>query len=237
MKIMFKFKNVNLVYDIGKEDTTHALKNINISFEEKGFVGIIGPSGSGKSSMLYIMAGLKTPTSGDVYYNEKDLGKMTQDQKAHMRLKEFGFVFQRGFLVEYLSVLDNVLVPLNDASTKSKDKALELLEKLGIANLANKKPYQLSGGQRQRVSIARALINDPKVIFADEPTAALDHQSAMEVVNLLSEYSKERLVVLVTHDESILHKASKIITIWDGVLDSVHNKGVTPLKEGLVSIR
>lgn len=234
---MFEFKNVNLVYDIGKEDTTQALKSINISFENHGFVGIIGPSGSGKSSMLYIMSGLKTPTSGEIYYNEKNIGSMSQDKRADMRLKDFGFIFQRGFLIEYLSVLDNVLVPLNHASLKSKNKAMALLDKLGIAKLANKKPYQLSGGQRQRVSIARALITDPKVVFADEPTAALDHQSALEVVSILAEYGNEGLVILVTHDKSILHKATKIISIRDGVLECSSKGAGLSLPERLVSVR
>lgn len=225
---MFELKKVNLVYDLGKEDVTHALRNVDFSHGNKGLLGIIGPSGSGKSSMLYLLSGLKTATSGEVYYKGKDLGKMTADERAVIRRKNFGFIFQRGYLLEYLSVLDNVMVSINDSSKPSREKALSLLEKLGIEKLSNKKPYQLSGGQRQRVTIARALMNDPEVIFADEPTSALDHASAFEVMHLLSEVAKERLVMVVTHDQSILKDANEVIRIWDGMINS---------SEGLVSSR
>lgn len=218
---MFELKKVNLVYDLGKEDVTHALRNVDFFYENKGLLGIIGPSGSGKSSMLYLMSGLKTATSGEVFYKGKDLGKMTADERAVIRRKDFGFVFQRGYLLEYLTVLDNVLISLNDGSKPNREKALDLLERLGIQKLAYKKPYQLSGGQRQRVTIARALMNDPEVIFADEPTSALDHSSAFDVMHILSEVAKERLVIVVTHDQSILGDAKDIIRIWDGSIDSV----------------
>lgn len=216
---MFELKNVNLIYDLGKEDVTHALRNVNFHHSSKGLLGIIGPSGSGKSSMLYLMAGLKTSTSGELLYKGKDLEKMSSDTRAELRKREFGFVFQRGYLLEYLSVLDNVLVPLNDASAETKERAVILLKKLGIEKLANKKPYQLSGGQRQRVTIARALLSNPEVIFADEPTAALDHESAFEVMKLFAEYGREKLVIVVTHDRSILKEATRVIGIWDGMIN------------------
>ncbi len=224
---MFELNDVNLVYDLGKEDVTHALKNVNFKFGEKGLVGLIGPSGSGKSSMLYVMAGLKSPTSGEVRYNGALINRMPLDEKAKLRHKRFGFIFQRGYLVEYLSVLDNILVPLNQADSDSRNRALKLLGELGIERLAKKKPYQLSGGQRQRVAIARALINAPEVVFADEPTAALDHKSASEVMKILSDYAKEKLVIVVTHDTSILDETARIVTIWDGaVLDKGQQKTI-----------
>lgn len=215
---MFELKDVNLVYDLGKKEVTHALRNISYKSGNNGLIGLIGPSGSGKSSMLYIMAGLKNPTSGEVYYKENSLNNMSIDNRAGLRRKEFGFIFQRGFLIEYMTVLNNVLVPLNDASIDSKTKALELLSRLGIEKLANQKPYQLSGGQRQRVAIARALITNPEVVFADEPTAALDHKSALEVMSILSEYARTKLVIVVTHDTSIFSGNVKMLSIWDGVL-------------------
>lgn len=215
---MFELKDVNLVYDLGKKEVTHALQNISYKSENSGLTGLIGPSGSGKSSMLYIMAGLKSPTSGEVYYKGKGYSSMPLDIKAGLRRKEFGFIFQRGYLIEYLTVLNNVLVPLNDSSAEGKTKALELLKRLGIEKLANQKPYQLSGGQRQRVAIARALITEPEVVFADEPTAALDHKSAMEVMDLLADYAKKKLVIVVTHDTSIFREKTKMLSIWDGVL-------------------
>lgn len=234
---MFEFKNVNLVYDLGKEDTTNALRNINFKHENKGILGIIGPSGSGKSSMLYLMSGLKTATSGEVFYKGRELGKMTSDERARLRHKEFGFVFQRGYLIEYLSVLDNVLVPVNDACEKTRKKALLLLEKLQIEKLAQKMAYQLSGGQRQRVAIARALINDPQVVFADEPTASLDHKTAFQVMKIFLEISKDHLVVVVTHDKSILNEDCEVIGIWDGTLDTLKTREEFDFNRGLVDLK
>lgn len=216
--MMFELKNISLVYDLGKEDITYALRDINFAHENKGMLGVMGPSGSGKSSLLYLMAGLKTATAGEVIYKDKELCNMSSTERAELRRNDFGFIFQRGYLLEYLSVLDNILVPLNNSSKDLKDKAYRILEKMGIEKLSKKKPYQLSGGQRQRVSIARALMNDPKVIFADEPTSALDHESAYEVMNLLTDYAKEKLVVFVTHDRSFLKDFSRTLYIWDGRL-------------------
>lgn len=215
---MFELNHVNLIYDLGKEDVTYALRDISFQYKSKGLLGIMGPSGSGKSSLLYLMAGLKTAASGDVLYKGKDLGKLSDNERALIRRKEFGFIFQRGYLLEYLTVLDNILVPLNDASKILRDKALSLMKKLEIEKLAGKRPSQLSGGQRQRVSIIRALMNNPEVIFADEPTSALDHKAAFEVMDLLEEYAKEKLVIFVTHDKSVLGESAEILNIWDGRL-------------------
>lgn len=213
---MFKLNDINLVYDIGKEVQTYALRDINITFPKNRMIGIMGPSGSGKSSLLYVMAGLKIPTSGKILYNNIDFSKISAKKAAEIRLNEFGFIFQRHFLIDYMTVMENVLTPINSNKKEDKIKALGLLEKLKIGHLSNKKPFQLSGGQRQRVAIARALINDPKVIFADELTAALDHESAKEVMDFLNEYKKNTLIIVVTHDESILENADDIIRIRDG---------------------
>lgn len=222
--MIFKMENVNLVYDIGKEIQTYALKNINLSIDGNRLVGIMGPSGGGKSSLLYALAGFKIPTSGNVYYEEKDYSKVSTARSADIRKKEFGFIFQRHFLIDYMTVLENVLVPINNNSSEAKNKAISILKELGLEHLINKKPYQLSGGQRQRVAIARALITDPKVIFADEPTAALDHKSAIEVMNFLENYKKDKLIIVVTHDSSILKDADYIINMIDGAIESIDNK-------------
>lgn len=223
---MFKLNDINLVYDIGKEVQTYALKNINLTLSENKMIGIMGPSGSGKSSLLYIMAGLKVPTSGTILYNDIDFSKISSKKAAEIRLKEFGFIFQRHFLIDYMTALENVLAPINSDRNEDKIKALKLLEKLKIGHLANKKPYQMSGGQRQRVAIARALINDPKVVFADELTAALDHQSAREVMDFLNDYKKNTLIIVVTHDQSILENADDIIRIRDGEINTQSEEGV-----------
>jgi len=224
---MLKIDNTNLIYDIGKEVQTYALRNINLTLQGNRMIGVMGPSGSGKSSLLYVMAGLKIPTSGTITYNNIDFSKLSPKKAAQLRLKEFGFIFQRHFLIDYMTVLENVLTPINSDSIEGKLKALNLLERLKIGHLANKRPFQLSGGQRQRVAIARALINDPKVIFADELTAALDHESGKEVMDFLDEYKKNTLIIIVTHDPSILENADDIVNIRDGVIVTVDSlKGV-----------
>jgi len=218
----YQLNDVNLFYDMDKEERTAALQDITLSLDGKGLVGILGPSGSGKSSLLYIMAGLKQPTSGQVIYGNREITNMDSSILATLRRKEFGFVFQQHFLINYMTVLENTLSPLNINNKSTRRKAMQLLERLGIEKYVNKYPHQLSGGQRQRVAIARALMNNPKVIFGDEPTAALDHASAVEVMELLSEYTTEAMVVIVTHDESILEKADTKIYIRDGRVEEVH---------------
>ncbi len=216
----YQLNRVNLIYDAEKEGGTAALRDVTLSLKGKGLIGIQGPSGSGKSSLLYTMAGLKTPTSGQVLYGDMDLSTMDMSELASLRRREFGFIFQQHFLINYMTVLENTLVPLNMNNKAVKKKAMDFLERLGIAPYANKYPYQLSGGQRQRVAIVRALMNNPKVIFGDEPTAALDHGSACEVMKLLSEYTDNTMVVIVTHDETLLENADRIIHVMDGEVTS-----------------
>lgn len=213
-------ENVNLVYDIGKELQTYALKNINISLEAAGIIGIMGPSGSGKSSLLYTFAGLKRPTSGKVYYNQVDYSTISSDKNAELRRKDFGFIFQKHFLIDYMTVLENILTPINDDSKEAKMKAVTILDKLGILSLSGKKPHQLSVGQKQKVAIARAFIGEPKVIFADEPTAALDHEAALSVMEFLKSYMKEKMILIVTHDKSVLQDAGNIVNMFDGKIAS-----------------
>jgi len=234
--MLFKIENLNLVYDMGKEVETYALRNINLNLERNRLIGIMGPSGSGKSSLLYSLAGLKIPSSGTVTYNGVKYCDLSPSKSTELRKRDFGFIFQRHFLIEYMTILDNVLAPINDNSKKSKEKALFLLKKLGIDHLANKKPHQLSGGQRQKAAIARALINDPKVIFGDEITASLDHESAKEVMKLLDEYKSNALIIVVTHDASILENADDIVNIWDGVITSIKNKRMEGYNESAVDL-
>lgn len=215
-----RMENVNLVYDIGKELQTYALKNINISLEAAGIIGIMGPSGSGKSSLLYTFAGLKRPTSGKVYYNQVDYSTISSDKNAELRRKDFGFIFQKHFLIDYMTVLENILTPINDDSKEAKMKAVTILDKLGILSLSGKKPHQLSVGQKQKVAIARAFIGEPKVIFADEPTAALDHEAALSVMEFLKSYMKEKMILIVTHDKSVLQDAGNIVNMFDGKIAS-----------------
>lgn len=210
---------LSLIYDLDIEDGTYALKDLNISIAEGSSTAIIGPSGSGKSSLLYLLSTLKSPTMGTVYYKDMDIEALSELQRSNLRRKEFGFIFQRHFLIDYMTVLDNVILASNDTNLKQRrEKGLELLGQLKLDALAHKKPVQLSLGQRQKVAVARALINTPSVIFADEPTASLDHKNALEVMNLLMENKGKTTLVVVTHDSSILDRFDVIHRMWDGVL-------------------
>lgn len=222
--MLFNMEKVNLIYDMGRDTETYAIHDISLSIKEGTFYGILGPSGSGKSSLLYLLSGLKKPSSGKVFYNGKDLGTLSSDELSDIRNKDFGFIFQRHFLVEYMTVLENVLVPINSNKKADIEKAEELLEKLGLKKDIYKRPYQLSGGQRQRTAIARALINNPGVIFADEITASLDHKNAFEVMQVIKSVDGNTSVIVVTHDESILEGADSIIHMWDGAISRIEDR-------------
>lgn len=216
---MFQIENLTLIYDIEKEDQVFAVNNATVTLPDTGLVGIMGPSGSGKSSFMYCLSTLKSPTSGKIIYNGIDYSIMKRSWQQHLRRTEFGFVFQRHFLISYMSALDNVMVAATEQTKKRKEMAASILSSFGLKTTDFKKrPGKLSGGQRQRTAIARAMINSPSVLFADEPTASLDHANAFIVMNILKEYAKNHLVLVITHDRSILQDADQIIEIWDGKL-------------------
>ena len=215
---MFKMENVSLVYDLDKQDNTCALNHINLEIKASKFYGILGPSGSGKSSLLYLLGGIQKPTSGRIYYKRQVLSELDEEALAAIRLREFGFVFQKHFLIPYMDVLHNTLVPLNSKKSKDVEKAKELLVRLGLEKQMKKKPYELSGGQCQRVAVARALINEPKVLFADEITASLDHVAADTVMALIEEVRKETTILFVTHDETKVTMADEILYLREGEL-------------------
>jgi putative ABC transport system ATP-binding protein len=200
--------------DHGRE--VFACRKIDLDIRPNEFLGILGPSGSGKSSLLYLLSGLKVPTSGGVSYQGKPLSSMREEQRSRLRLKEFGFVFQQPYLLGYLTALENVLVAAPGQPVR--DQALGLLDKLGLANKSHRHPHELSGGERQRVCVARALLGQPKVIFADEPTAALDHTNGLQVVQLLNRNRGEGSLVMVTHDPSMLEEADRVVHLNDGAL-------------------
>ncbi len=221
---MFEIENLTMIYDISKSEKEYALKGINLKLPDKGLVGIIGPSGSGKSSLMNCLSTLNRPTRGNIIYNGKELTKLSESMQEKMRRTEFGFVFQKHFLIPYMSAVDNVVFPSTESTKKARKKAEELLMALGIEKKEFKrKPAKLSGGQRQRTAAARAMINDPKVLFADEPTSALDHDNAFRLMEVFKEYSNENLVIVITHDSSILKDADMIIEMWDGSISSVRS--------------
>ena len=205
-----------------KTEKVYALGGFDLKLPDKGLIGIIGPSGSGKSTPMYCLSTLKTPTDGKIIYNGKELTKLKNSERENIRRNEFGFVFQRHFLVPYMSAVDNVTVAAASKTPEVEEKAKKLLAGFGLTEKEfGKRPSKLSGGQRQRAAIARAMINDPNVLFADEPTAALDHENAFAVMKILKEYSKENLVLVITHDRSILSDADSIIEMWDGNISAI----------------
>ncbi|WFR58052.1 ABC transporter ATP-binding protein [Anaerocolumna sp. AGMB13025] len=209
-------RGLNLIYDLNQEECTYGFKDITICLNPHEMVGIMGPSGCGKSSLLYVLSGMKKPTSGTVYYNDIDTKDYSISEMASIRKAKFGLIFQKHFLIEYLSVLDNVLAPVNSQRKEEVEKAMEILEALKISHLAKRRPGQISCGQRQRAAIARALINNPEVIFADEPTASLDHDNGSEVINILNKFKDRAALVIATHDKTMLKQADRIIDLWDG---------------------
>ena len=214
---MFDVKNICMIYDMNTDVKTHALKGFDLSLPDKGMIGIIGPSGSGKSTLMYCLSTLKAPTDGSIVYNGTELATIGNAAKERLRRREFGFIFQKHYLVPYMTAMENCLVAAVQRGAEAQKKAEDFFRDLGLAQKEwGKKPAKLSGGQCQRVAIARAMINDPKVIFADEPTASLDHENAFNVMKILKKYSDERLVLVVTHDRSILKDADRIIEMWDG---------------------
>jgi putative ABC transport system ATP-binding protein len=209
-------RQINLIYDINKEECTYAFRDIDICLNSREIVGIMGPSGCGKSSLLYVLSGMRKPTSGTVYYDDVDIESYSVNEKAIIRKSKFGHIFQKHFLIEYLSVLENVMIAVDLDTKEHKEKAMDILESLKISHLAKRKPEQLSGGQKQRTAIARALMNNPEVIFADEPTASLDHNSALEVIGVLEQLKDKSTIIIATHDTTILRNADRRIELWDG---------------------
>ena len=216
---------VTLAYREGTGGMCHALRDVRLVLEGPGYVGIAGPSGSGKSSLLYVLAGLKRPTAGRVLVMGEDVARLRAAERCTLRRQHFGFVFQQPFLIRFLTARENVLVGSRSPGRAARQHAEALLGQLGLERLAHRLPHQLSGGQRQRVAVARALMNDPLVVFADEPTAALDHGTGLELMGLLHSYRRARgaLLLVVTHDETMLSGADAVVRMWDGAVAAVES--------------
>ena len=218
---MIILKKVNRIYGTG-EGAVHALKDIDLVIEDGKFTCILGKSGSGKSTLMNIIGALDTPTSGKVFNNDIDLSTLNEDQLADYRNKTTGFVFQSFYLEPSYTVLENVIMPLTIAGMKRKEReemGKDILIKLGLEDKIYKRANELSGGQKQRVSIARALVRNPDLILADEPTGNLDSQNGAEVMVLFKEIVKMgKSVVLVTHNAEDAKNADNIVRIKDGVI-------------------
>ncbi|HKK25360.1 MAG TPA: ABC transporter ATP-binding protein [Gracilimonas sp.] len=206
----------------------HVLKDINLTIHSGEFVSIIGPSGSGKSTLLYVLSSLDRNYEGDILFNDVELKTLTNHKLARLRNKSIGFIFQFHYLLADFTALDNVMLPglkLGELSHESlEEKAMQKLELLGITDQAHKKINQLSGGQQQRVSIARALINEPRIIFCDEPTGNLDSKNAHTVFDMLKNLTRsfDQTILMVTHDDSFSSETDRQIKLLDGkILDRV----------------
>lgn len=217
MKIL-EIKNLCKVYGNG-ETKVDALDNVSFEVEQGEFVAIVGPSGSGKSTLLHILGGVDSPTSGEVNIAGTDISKLNETKLAIFRRRQIGLIYQFYNLIPILNVEENMTLPLLLDGKKPDKKLLkDLLEKLGLKERLKHLPNQLSGGQQQRVSIGRALMNNPALLLADEPTGNLDSENSKEIVALLRKFNKEnnQTVIIITHDERIALSADRIITIEDG---------------------
>lgn len=219
---MFEIKNVSMIYDMNSDEKMYALNGFSMNLPDTGLVGIIGPSGSGKSTLMYCMSTLKLPTEGCIVYKGMELTELPCYKRENIRRNEFGFVFQKHYLVPYMTAMDNVIVAGMGEKSRLEEQAAKHLSALGLKEREfTKRPSRLSGGQCQRVAIARAMINNPKVLFADEPTASLDHENAFNVMKILKKYAEDRLVIVVTHDRSILSDVDILVEMWDGKLSNM----------------
>ena len=218
---LIKVSDVHKEYELGGE-LVKALGGVNLEIEKGEFTSIIGKSGSGKSTLMHIIGLLDRPTRGEIYYREKNVFELSDAARAQLRGAAIGFVFQSFNLLARTSALDNVVLPTTYVDAKAGDKpanqrALEILEKLGLGDRLKNTPGQLSGGQQQRVAIARALVNDPDIILADEPTGNLDTKSGEEVIKILGSLHNEgKTVIIVTHDEDLAAVTKRRIRITDG---------------------
>ena len=210
----------NLCKTYGKGYTmVKALDNVSFSVEKGEFLAIIGPSGSGKSTLLHILGGVDVPTSGSVVINQTDISNLDETALAIFRRRQIGLIYQFYNLIPILTVQENLTLPLLLDGRKPDKKQIDtLVKRLGLENRLDHLPNQLSGGQQQRVSIGRALVNNPALMLADEPTGNLDSENSKEIISLLRQFNKEfnQTVIIITHDEKIANSADRVITIEDG---------------------
>ncbi len=219
---LIQIKNLRKTYEMGSEKV-HALRSITMEVDKNEYVALMGPSGSGKSTLMNLLGCLDTPTSGEYLLNGKKVSNMDDNELAEIRNKDIGFVFQTFNLLPRLTALQNVALPLIYAGTsKSKriEKAIEVLNIVGLGDRIDHKPNELSGGQRQRVAIARALVNGPAIILADEPTGNLDTATSIEIMEIFEKlYDKGNTIILVTHEPDIAMHAHRIIKLKDGLIE------------------
>ena len=222
IKSLIDISNVTKRYQLG-EQVVFALNGIDLKIEKGEYAALMGPSGSGKSTLMNIIGCLDTPTNGDYWLNNKEVSKMSDVALSEVRNAEIGFVFQTFNLLNRMNAIDNVALPLVYSGVPKKlreERAKEVLNKVGLGDRMNHKPNELSGGQRQRVAVARALVNNPSILLADEPTGNLDSKTSHEIMALFDEiHNGVNTIVLVTHEEDIAQHAKRIIRLRDGIVE------------------
>ena len=218
MKKLYKLDNINLYYNVNGDDI-RVLKNINFEIKKNERVAIIGESGSGKTSLLMLMSGLESPSTGSIIFQNQDFSRASDEQKTLIRKQKIGLVFQQFYLIPNYTALENVMFPMQINKIKNeKEKANLILSDVGLDHRKNNLPSELSGGEQQRVAIARAISFNPEIILADEPTGNLDKKNTELVSNLLLDYSKRKKIslLLVTHNINLAKKCDRIIRLSDG---------------------
>lgn len=227
-EFIVRTRDVHKIYLMGKVEV-HALRGITLDIKRGEYISIMGPSGSGKSTLFNMIGGLDKPTSGSVYINEVDLAQLDAYELAWLRCRTIGYIFQTFNLIPVMTALENVMLPMIFAGVpedERRDRAMELLKRVGLAERWNHKPFELSGGQQQRVAIARALANDPAIILADEPTGNLDLRTGKEIIELLKELNEEKGVTIIsaTHDLKMIDVSDRVIWIRDGQISRIEDR-------------
>lgn len=240
MNTILEVKDLCKTYIINKRQN-NVLKNVSFSIEEGEMVAVMGPSGSGKSTLLYTVSGMDQLTSGDVSFCGKKLDELKKDELSELRLNDMGFIFQQMYMLKNLTVLDNIILPAvqskknSESRSETAERGRKLMNKLGIADIADNDINEVSGGQLQRACICRSMINAPKMLFADEPTGALNRTSSEEVTDELTKLNSEgTTIMLVTHDSRVAAKCDRVLFIVDGNIKEEYNLGKY---EGPQSIR
>lgn len=227
--VLIEMKSITKDYHLG-ETVVHALRGIDLQIDTSEFVAIWGPSGSGKTTLLNLISAIDEPTTGELAIAGKDVRSLTDNQKSEHRNKTIGFVFQGFNLVPVLSALENVMLPLQikgASATEARKHALRRLEEVGLGDLVHNRPAKMSGGQQQRVSIARALVNNPSMVIADEPTANLDSETARMIIDLMRALNEKDHVTFIfsTHDQRLLDRVKRLVRLEDG---KIVNGGTKP---------
>ncbi len=228
MKTILSVRNLRKSFNDGGKRTVNVLNDISFDVEEGDFIAIMGPSGSGKSTLLYNISGMDRPSKGEIILEEKNIGELSEVEMADIRLRKFGYVFQQPHLINSLTVKENIIIAssvLNKKVDSSiEEKANELMKLTGIIELADRDTASLSGGQAQRVSICRSFMNDPKLVFADEPTGSLNSKTSEEIMNLFVDINRKgSTIMVVTHDPLVAAKANQVWFLLDGI---IYKKGV-----------